>query len=113
GWFGERGENAARVHGTRKALGGLGAECEVLPGGVALGGGRGPPARYGTRAGAGHEQPLGGEPREGARDGDGPDAVPCDEFPARRQLSTRRIAVELGTEEIRQFPYAATLLHET
>ncbi|GGS68715.1 hypothetical protein GCM10010270_45200 [Streptomyces violaceus] len=66
-----------------------------------------------ARAGPGDNQPFGGELRQGPGHGHGAHPESLDKGPARRQLSTRRVAVELPPEPFRQFSDTATLVHES
>lgn len=70
-------------------------------------------ARKAAGAGAGDDQALGGEPRQGPGDGHGADPEPLDEGAAGRELLTGRVAVQLLSELFRQFAHAATVLHES
>lgn len=86
---GEGDEDAGGVDGAGDEFGGgVGAEGDLLPGGVSGDGGGAGFGAEGAGAGAGDDEPFSGELGEGAGDGHRGDAVPLDEGPTRRQLST-------------------------
>ncbi len=111
----EGGQHPGGVDGARDHVpGALRAEGDLLPGGVPWCGCRGAgPGPERTGAGPGDHEALGGELGEGPGDGDGADPVALDEGPARRQLSTDRVAVQLGPQGSRQLRHTATLLHDS
>ncbi|CAM5649144.1 hypothetical protein STENM327S_08896 [Streptomyces tendae] len=116
GWRGgQRDQDPGGVHGSRYEVGGpVGAERDLLPGGVPGGCGRG--ARRGTEgagAGPGDDQPLGGQLGQGTGDRHGAHPEPVDEGPAGRELSAGRVAVQLPSQHGHQVSDAATLLHES
>lgn len=87
---GEGDEHPGGVHGARHHFGpAVAAQRHLLPGGVARRGGCDAGVRpEGAGAGAGDDEPLGGELGDGAGDGDGADPEPFDERSTGRQLST-------------------------
>ncbi len=115
GRAGEGGEDAAGVDGAgHGVVAGLGAERDLLPGGVAGPGGGGVRlGPEGARAGPGAHQALGGQGGQRSGDGDGADVEALDEGPAGGQLLTGRVAVELSAQDAREFGHAVTLMHDS
>ncbi len=111
---GQRDRDARGVHGARYEIGGaVGTQRDLLPGGVP-GGGVAPLRQgpEGARARPGDHQALGGELGERPGDGHRAHPEPLNQRPARRELSTWRVAVEFPPQLFCQFTHAATLLHE-